>query len=185
LEEGEFSTGSTLSSFRPNLIDDARTTDRRHPESPIFLVDAKKGHLLHYTQNPLMPPRSRFPIPSSLILDTPAGTALTFEVWSGPSNRSSSSAGYRDLGVDVCEADVPALFTENFDWNDLRRHLVAGVLGSELLGKKIGIKTVGDLDESRRVETNEEVKQSGVSRGMGKGRYIDRVRDTRTFADIS
>jgi translation initiation factor eIF-2B subunit epsilon len=158
---------------------------RRHPESPLFLVDPIKNHLLHYTQNPLMPARSRFHIPSSLILDNPSSTSLTLEVWSGPSNKTSSSAGYRDLGVDVCEADVPALFTENFDWNDLRRHLVVGVLGSELLGKKIGIKTVGTLQASQKPETEEQIKQSGVSRGMGKGKYIDRVRDTRTFGDIS
>lgn len=158
---------------------------RRHPESPLFLVDTTTSHLLHYAPNPLLPARSRFRIPSSLILDNPSASHLTLQVWSGPLSKhpATTSAGYRDLGVDVCEADVPALFTENFDWNDARRHLVAGVLGSELLGKKIGILKVGCQDEA--LESEQDIIRSGIPRGMGKGKYIDRVRDTRTFADIS
>jgi translation initiation factor eIF-2B subunit epsilon len=80
------------------------------------------------------------------------------------------------LGIDVCEADVPAQLTENFDWNDLRRHLVRGVLQADLLGKKIAVIKVGGRDDV-------EGKVQGV--GMGKGRYVERVRDTRTYADIT
>lgn len=89
----------------------------------------------------------------------------TYEIWSGPTSRPSSRGGYRDLGVDICEADVPALCTENFDYHDLRRHFVNGVLTSELLGKKIGVHVVG--------------------RGEEGGRYVERIRDTRTFGDVT
>jgi len=74
--------------------------------------------------------------------------------------------------VDICEADVPALCTENFDYHDLRRHLLNGVLTSELLGKKIAVNVVGQDDED----------------GEGKaesGRYVERVRDTRTFGETT
>lgn len=76
------------------------------------------------------------------------------------------------MGIDVCEADVPAQLTENFDWNDLRRHLVRGVLQADLLGKKVAVIKVGG-------------REGGEGVGMGRGRYVERVRDTRTYADIT
>ncbi|KAI9324285.1 putative translation initiation factor eIF-2B subunit epsilon [Zopfochytrium polystomum] len=42
-----------------------------------------------------------------------------------------------DCQIDICSIDVPALFTENFDWQDIRRHFVRGILESDLLGKTI------------------------------------------------
>lgn len=89
------------------------------------------------------------------------------------------------MGIDVCEADVPAQLTENFDWNDLRRHLVRGVLQADLLGKKIAVIKVGGRDDAGDASASAASgpKVSGI--GMGKGRYVERVRDTRTYADIT
>ncbi len=42
-----------------------------------------------------------------------------------------------DCGIDICSIEVPALFTENFDYQDIRRDFVRGVLESDLLGKNI------------------------------------------------
>ncbi|KAI9102598.1 nucleotide-diphospho-sugar transferase [Phlyctochytrium arcticum] len=42
-----------------------------------------------------------------------------------------------DCQIDICSVDVPALFTENFDWQELRSDFLKGVLESELLGKTI------------------------------------------------
>lgn len=42
-----------------------------------------------------------------------------------------------DCSIDICTADVPALFTENFDYQDLRADFVHGVLTSDILGKQI------------------------------------------------
>ncbi|KAF8319424.1 nucleotide-diphospho-sugar transferase [Clavulina sp. PMI_390] len=39
--------------------------------------------------------------------------------------------------IDICSVDVPALFTENFDYQDLRVDFVHGVLTSDILGKTI------------------------------------------------
>ncbi|RKO95057.1 hypothetical protein CAUPRSCDRAFT_9413, partial [Caulochytrium protostelioides] len=44
-----------------------------------------------------------------------------------------------DPGIDICSVDVPALFTENFDYQQIRQHFVRGILESDLLGKKIYI----------------------------------------------
>ncbi|WWC97600.1 hypothetical protein V866_004484 [Kwoniella sp. B9012] len=141
---------------------------RRHPESPIMLVHPPSSRLLHYVQNPLSPSQPRLSIPSQLFLDPFPANIDTYEIW--------------DLGVDICEADVPALCTENFDYHDLRRHFVNGVLTSELLGKKIAVHLVGK-DELNL--NGEEEKQKGDVRSGNGGTYVERIRDTRTFGEIT
>ncbi|SAM85213.1 related to Translation initiation factor eIF-2B epsilon subunit [Ustilago bromivora] len=42
-----------------------------------------------------------------------------------------------DCGIDICSADVPPLFSENFDYQALRRDFVLGILTSDLLDSKI------------------------------------------------
>ncbi|KAI8066716.1 nucleotide-diphospho-sugar transferase [Gongronella butleri] len=42
-----------------------------------------------------------------------------------------------DPRVDICSVEVPALFTENFDWQRLRRDFVHGIITSDILGKTI------------------------------------------------
>ncbi|ODV91189.1 hypothetical protein CANCADRAFT_15132, partial [Tortispora caseinolytica NRRL Y-17796] len=49
-----------------------------------------------------------------------------------------------DCQIDICSPDVPVLFTDNFDYEDLRKDFVRGVLTSDLLGKTIYIHTVDD-----------------------------------------
>lgn len=136
--------------------------NRPHPESPVLLVNPSLSLLLHYAPTPLRPAPKKFTFPSSLILNSK--TSLDLEIWSGP-------GGYRDLGIDICEADVPALFTENFDWGDMRRHLLVGVLMSDLLGKRVGVYKVG-------------MEQGRATSAPGNA-YVERIRDTRTFGDVS
>ncbi|WWC90224.1 uncharacterized protein L201_005157 [Kwoniella dendrophila CBS 6074] len=126
---------------------------RQHPESPIMLVHPPSSRLLHYVQNPISPTQPRVAFPSQLFLDPFPTNIDTYEIW--------------DLGIDICEADVPALCTENFDYHDMRRHFVNGVLTSELLGKKIAVHLVGD------------------QRSGNGGTYVERIRDTRTFGEIT
>ncbi|GMM52905.1 translation initiation factor eIF2B catalytic subunit epsilon [Starmerella bacillaris] len=49
-----------------------------------------------------------------------------------------------DCRIDICSMDVPALFTENFDYEHLRDDFVRGVLTSDLLGKTIYAHIVDD-----------------------------------------
>ena len=42
-----------------------------------------------------------------------------------------------DCQIDICSIEVLALFTENFDYQDLRKDFVRGILESDLLGKTI------------------------------------------------
>ena len=64
-----------------------------------------------------------------------------------------------DCSIDVCSVDVPALFSENFDYQDLRADFVHGVLTSDILGKTIYVH----------------IPQKG---------YAARVKDTRSYAAI-
>lgn len=143
-----------------------------------MLIHPPSSRLLHYVSHPMLPSQHRLSIPSVLFTDPYPTDIDTYEIWSGTSASSSSSrGGYRDLGIDICEADVPALCTENFDYHDLRRHFVNGVLTSELLGKKIAVHLVGD-------EGVEEGSGNDARNGDG-GRYVESVRDTRTFGEIT
>ena len=47
-----------------------------------------------------------------------------------------------DPYLDICSFEVPALFTENFDWQRLRSDFVHGILTSDILGKTIYTKLV-------------------------------------------
>ncbi|KAI8991766.1 hypothetical protein BDF20DRAFT_904238 [Mycotypha africana] len=42
-----------------------------------------------------------------------------------------------DPFLDICSVEVPALFTENFDWQRLRSDFVHGIVTSDILGKTI------------------------------------------------
>ncbi|WRT63187.1 uncharacterized protein IL334_000090 [Kwoniella shivajii] len=159
---------------------------RRHPESPIMLVHPPSSRLLHYVQNPLSPSQARIDFPSRLFLDPWPKNIDTYEVWSGtPSTSSSSRGGYRDLGVDICEADVPALCTENFDYHDMRRGFVNGVLTSDLLGKKIAVHVVGKDDQDEDHQQQQQQTHRGDLRSGTGGSYLERIRDTRTFGEIT
>ncbi|KAG0090607.1 hypothetical protein BGZ93_009229 [Podila epicladia] len=54
-----------------------------------------------------------------------------------------------DCQVDICSVEVPALFTENFDYQDIRSDFVHGILTSDLLGKTIHFHEVHDVYAAR------------------------------------
>ncbi|CAH7668258.1 hypothetical protein PPACK8108_LOCUS2741 [Phakopsora pachyrhizi] len=51
-------------------------------------------------------------------------------------------ADLESVGVDICSVEVPQLFTENFDYQQIRPDFVHGILTSELLGKTIRCEVV-------------------------------------------
>lgn len=101
---------------------------------------------------------------------------------------------------------MPALFSENFDWLDIRRHLVNGVLTSELLGKKIAVaqipeeqaeavppstgasNTTGARSSSKKdleEEAAARLAASKLQRLATGGTYVERVKDTRTYHRVA
>ncbi|CAG8733574.1 2809_t:CDS:10 [Cetraspora pellucida] len=54
-----------------------------------------------------------------------------------------------DCQIDICSVEVPALFTENFDYQDVRKDFVYGILTSDLLEKTIYCHLVKDVYAAR------------------------------------
>lgn len=87
--------------------------------------------------------------PGIFILDEENGRCLRYEI----SKKSGSvpldievlaeqkNVAFRndliDCRIDICTVDVPALFQENFDYDNIRADFVRGILTSDLLGKTI------------------------------------------------
>lgn len=110
----------------------------------MLALDAETHECLYYEPSGGFPTRSMARIPREVL----AGHA---EV--------DLRSDLIDCGIDVCSVDVPALFQDNFDYQDLRRDFVHGVLTSDLLMKSIHCYVV----------------QEG---------YAARVRDTRSYDAI-
>jgi translation initiation factor eIF-2B subunit epsilon len=47
-----------------------------------------------------------------------------------------------DCQIDICSVEVPPLFTENFDYQDIRKDFLTGILESDLLGKTVYVDIV-------------------------------------------
>lgn len=58
-----------------------------------------------------------------------------------------------DCGIDICSPHVLALFTENFDYDDLRRDFVKGVLTSDILGMRLAIHVLPQGSYAARVRS--------------------------------
>ncbi|KAJ1511596.1 hypothetical protein HMI54_000661 [Coelomomyces lativittatus] len=56
-----------------------------------------------------------------------------------------------DTGIDICTPDVLALFSENFDYQDLRQHFVRGLLESDLFTKHMYVHWI-DQEYAVRVQ---------------------------------
>lgn len=72
-----------------------------------------------------------------------------------------------DCYVDICTPDVPALFTENFDYAHIRGHFVHGILTDhELYGKTIYCHIIKDVYAARvrSLQTYDAVSKDIVSR---------------------
>lgn len=71
-----------------------------------------------------------------------------------------------DCHIDICTPDIPALFTENFDYNSIRTDFVKGILTSDILGKTIYTHIL-EKNYSARVEsyqTYDAVSKDVISR---------------------
>lgn len=80
-------------------------------------------------------------------------TSLPFEeLFSDAEPEVELRMDLRETGVDICSFDVPPLFSENFDYQTLRRDFVIGILTSDLLESKlhlhIGNGSSGNIDAS-------------------------------------
>ncbi|KAJ9050658.1 translation initiation factor eIF-2B epsilon subunit, GEF [Entomophthora muscae] len=87
--------------------------------------------------------QDKYPAPSELVIPADALAKLPsrgeFEV----------RQDLLDCYIDICSVEVPALFTENFDYQHIRKDFVQGVLTSDLLGKSIHCHILDDAYAAR------------------------------------
>ncbi|KTW31029.1 translation initiation factor eIF2B catalytic subunit epsilon [Pneumocystis jirovecii RU7] len=91
-------------------------------ETSVFAIEANTLRCLHYEPIQIKP-RTKFVSIESKIFNDHAKIEIRNDLI--------------DCNVDICSPEVPALFTENFDYQDIRRDFVHGILTSDLLGKTI------------------------------------------------
>ncbi|KAB5596467.1 Translation initiation factor eIF-2B epsilon subunit [Ceratobasidium theobromae] len=114
-------------------------------EKNVFVLDAVTNECVYYEYQQGHPPKQRFSFSREIFDKHPDVDVRT---------------DLMDCSIDICSVDVPVLFTENFDYQDLRKDFMHGVLTSDILGKTMHCH-------------------------IAQGGYGARVRDTRSYAAVS
>ncbi|WFD29006.1 translation initiation factor eIF-2B epsilon subunit, GEF [Malassezia sp. CBS 17886] len=116
---------------------------RRLGDLSVFTLAPPTSQLLHYTSVPAVPRKTLLKLPLEL-LDEPGAQLST----GGRGAELDVRNDLVDCGVDICSIDVPPLFTENFDYQSLRREFVQGILTSDLLEAKIYVHVAAPAHSS-------------------------------------
>lgn len=118
---------------------------RSQGESAVYVVDPETSECLYYESILGHPRKKKVNIPREVL-----------------ASRKEVEIRYDliDCSIDVCSAEVPSLFQDNFDYLDIRRDFVHGVLTSDLLMKNIHLY-------------------------FEKDGYAARVRDTKSYESVS
>ncbi|KAH9484230.1 putative translation initiation factor eIF-2B subunit epsilon [Psilocybe cubensis] len=118
---------------------------RAKGESSVFVLDPNTSECLHYEHLQGYPAKKGISIPREIFAEHPELDIRNDLI---------------DCSIDVCSVEVPSLFQDNFDYLDIRRDFVHGILTSDILMKNIYCY----------------VAEEG---------YAARVQDTRSYASIS
>ncbi|KAF8628435.1 hypothetical protein AX15_003954 [Amanita polypyramis BW_CC] len=123
----------------------AKHRTRPQGDSAVFALDSQTYECLHYQPVIAHPPTRFVNIPRELLESHPE-IDIRYDLI--------------DCGIDVCSVEVPSLFQDNFDYLDIRKDFVHGVLTSDLLMKNIYCYVVKDG-------------------------YAARVKDTKSYESVS
>ncbi|KAL5533149.1 GCD6 [Sanghuangporus sanghuang] len=129
------------------VVKESGTTHRTRPrgETSAFVLDSKTQECLHYEAIKGYPPQSHARMPREILKEHPELEIRNDLI---------------DCGIDICSLEVPSLFQDNFDYQDIRTDFVHGVLTSDLLMKNIYCHVISDG-------------------------YAARVKDTKSYASVS
>ncbi|KAI0306525.1 nucleotide-diphospho-sugar transferase [Multifurca ochricompacta] len=106
------------------VVKQSGTTHRTRPkgDSAVFVLDRDTSECLHYEPASGYPPKTLAKIPR--------------DIFDGHPNIEIRN-DLLDCSIDICALEVPSLFQDNFDYGDIKRDFVHGVLASDLLMKNI------------------------------------------------
>ncbi|KAK7208301.1 translation initiation factor eIF-2B subunit epsilon [Myxozyma melibiosi] len=124
---------------------------RARAESAIFVLDEQTNQCLHYEEIKTRKHMKKI--------------SLEPEIFNKHTDLAIRN-DFIDCHIDICSPDVPALFTENFDYNHIRKDFVHGILTSDLLGKTIFAHVVTDhyAARVRSLQTYDAVSKDVISR---------------------
>ncbi|KIJ68987.1 hypothetical protein HYDPIDRAFT_36093 [Hydnomerulius pinastri MD-312] len=118
---------------------------RSKGDSAVFVLNPDTSECLHYEAVTGYPPKKYANIPREILAEHPEVDIRNDLI---------------DCSIDVCSVEVPSLFQDNFDYGDIRKDFVHGVLTSDLLMKNIYCY-------------------------IAKEGYAARVKDTKSYDSIS
>lgn len=89
-----------------------------------------------------------------------------------------------DCHIDICAPDIPALFTENFDYNAIRSDFVKEILTSDILGKTIYAHILDDAYSARveSFQTYDAVSKDVIARYSYPVTPERNIIDTQTYS---
>ncbi len=147
---------------------------RPHGEQALYCLQPTTTQLLHFEAVPAVPRKAGLALPSILFDEKDGHAELELR------------NDLLDSGVDICSVDVPPLFSENFDYQDLRRDFVTGILTSDLLESKIFVHVAPSSPHATTGGSADAQSLSAWSPRPGRGwGYAARVRDTKSYDAIS
>ncbi|KAI0797687.1 hypothetical protein C8Q75DRAFT_861962 [Abortiporus biennis] len=111
---------------------------RSKGDSAVFVLDPETSECLHYEPITGYPPTKVARIPREVLQEHPEIEVRNDLI---------------DCAIDVCSVEVPSLFQDNFDYGDIRRDFVHGVLTSDLLMKSIHCYVVKEGYAARVADT--------------------------------
>ncbi|KAJ3373407.1 hypothetical protein GGF31_000840 [Allomyces arbusculus] len=144
--------GDVVSNLRLDGVLATHRARRAADKSTVMTMVLKEGAVFHGARGApalfcINPTTSR--CVQYIPIDDPAGPARQHDVALLPEVLAEhADVAVRndliDCGVDICSVEVLALFSENFDYQDLRRDFVKGILESDLFVKSIYAHVVAD-----------------------------------------
>ncbi|KAG6911456.1 hypothetical protein DXG01_014530 [Tephrocybe rancida] len=123
----------------------ARHRTKARGDSSVFVLDPETSECLYYEPVTAYPPTTLAHVPREALAAHPELEIRNDLI---------------DCSIDVCSVEVPSLFQDNFDYLDIRRDFVHGVLTSDLLMKNIHCY-------------------------VAKDGYAARVKDTKSYESVS
>ncbi|EST08731.1 Bacterial transferase hexapeptide repeat [Kalmanozyma brasiliensis GHG001] len=158
-----------------------RSRTRAPGNLSLFFVEPHTSQLVHYAPVPAAPRLRTTTLPLEVFDEDAAATTNSLSRGAEVDIRNDLV----DCGIDICSADVPPLFSENFDYQTLRHDFVLGILTSDLLDSKIFIHVAptGPPASSVQVASSSFPETVGTST-YGRG-YAARVKSPADYDAIS
>lgn len=129
LEQHRARKKTDKNSIMTMVLKEATRHQRPRDASSVFVLDPKSAQCVFYEPTQSLPRKSRIEL-----------SPEAFEHHAQLEFRND----LLDPFLDICSVEVPALFSENFDWQKLRSDFVHGILTSDILGKTIYTNVVAD-----------------------------------------